>query len=175
MIRKLAVLLAALAMVVALPTGGRAAEPQRAGTISGGVGETPISPWVRGMEGCVGAASCSAWLQSGCAPELAGVDPAFQAAIVDVGDLAGGGERTLSIRPEAVVFGARYTVQFWTESHLLMRWDWCYELLDLRFRSWECGGGGFSDYSCHFRIPDEAKWMTITSTPENALTSWSLT
>lgn len=174
MIRKLAVLLTVLALVMAVPTGSRAAEAVRSGTISGGVGETPISPWVRGMEGCVGAPSCSAWLQSGCAPELTGVDPAVQAAIVDVGDLADSGERTLSIRPELVVFGARYTVQFWTESHLLMRWDWCYELLDLRFRSWECGRGG-DVYDCQFRIPAEAKWMTITSTPENALTSWSLT
>lgn len=171
--RRLAALAALVAMVVALPSSVRAEEPQRSGTIHGGVGETPISPWVRGMEGCVGAPFCSAWLQSGCAPELTGVNPAVQAAIVDVGGLADSRERTLLIRPELVVFGARYTVQFWTESHLLMRWDWCQEILDLRFRSWDCGRASMG-FDCRVRIPPDAKWMTITSTPENALTSWSL-
>ena len=177
--RRLSVLAGVAAMTLALMTpvsssAVRADGPLRSGTITGGVGETPASPWVRGMEGCVGAASCSTWLQSGCAPELAGTDPALQSAIVDVGDLADSRERTLAIRPELVVFGARYTVQFWTESDLLWRWDWCREILELRFVSWECRrtpGGA----ECSLRIPAHARWMTITSSPENMKTTWTLT
>lgn len=170
----LAGLLATVAAPAALPSVVRAAQPQRSGTIIGGVGETPVSPWVRGMEGCVGAPTCSAWLQSGCAPQLAGMNPALQAAIVDVGDLADSRERTLALRGELIVFGARYTVQFWTESHLLGRWDWCGEILHLRFRSWDCVRSS-SRFECPFRIPPGAKWMTITASPENAKLSWTLT
>ena len=156
------------------PRPVRAAGPARSGTIVGGVGETPVSPWVRGMEGCVSAASCTAWLQSGCAAELAVMEPAPQAAIVDVGDLADNTERTLTFGPELVVFGARYTVQFWTNSDNPLDGDWCGEILDVRFVSWECfrhvGGA-----ECPVRIPPHARWMTITSSPENVSTSWALT
>lgn len=175
--RRLVVLLAALAMLampVAIPSPARSAEPQRSGTIHGGVGETPISPWVRGMEGCVGAPTCSAWLQSGCDPALAGVDPAMQAAIVDVGALADNRERTLALHPEVVIFGARYTVQFWINSDDPLSGSWCKEILDLRFQSWDCSASS-TGRECRFRIPAHAKWMTITSSPENAVTSWTLT
>lgn len=165
--------LAALATPTWSSEAVRAEEPLRWGTISGGVGETPASPWVRGMEGCVSAAHCSTWLQSGCAPELGGVDPAFQAAIVDVGDLSDSSERSLTFGPEIVVFGARYTVQFWTQSRLLWTWDWCQEILEMRFVSWECFRH-VDGVECPLRIPAHAKWMTITSSPENVSTSWRL-
>ncbi len=167
--RRLLVLTAIPILLVVAPPSVRADEPLRSGTIHGGVGETPISPWVRGAEGCVSAAACSAWLQSGCAPQLAGANPAFQAAVVDVGELADNSERTLTLRGELIVFGARYTVQFWTVGAY-----WCEEILELRFRSWECGLSSTAT-ECQFRLPRHAKWMTITASPESAKMSWTLT
>ena len=166
-------ILTASAVPMALANSTRAAEPQMSGQIVGGVGETPISPWVRGAEGCVGAATCSTWLQSGCAPNLGGIDPAFQAAVVDVGALADSSERTLVLHPEVVVFGARYTVQFWINSDAPLNGYWCEEILDLRFHSWDCFRH-IAGVECQIRIPPHARWMTITSSPENIKTSWTL-
>ena len=171
---RILIVAAVAAVLIALPSSVRADQPVRSGTIHGGVGETPISPWVRGMEGCVGAPTCSAWLQSGCDPALAGVDPTLQAAVVDIGDLADNSERTLALRDDVVVFGARYTVQFWINSDNPMRGYWCEEILDLRFRSWDCARSS-TGFECPFRIPPHAKWMTITASPEAAQMSWTLT
>ena len=166
----LAGVLASLAISLAAPSPGRAGAPLRSGTIVGGVGETPVSPWVRGMEGCVGAPSCSAWLQSGCSPLLSSGDAAVQAAVVDVRDLADNRERTLSLTPHIVIFGARYTVQFWTNSDDPLSGGWCGEILGLRF---SVVAGPYARSS--LRVPPEARWMTITSSPENLKTTWRLT
>lgn len=165
---------AALAGMLVAPSPVRAEEPVRSGTIHGGVGETPISPWVRGMEGCVGAPTCSAWLQSGCDPALAGMEPALQAAVVDVGDLADNTERTLTLHGDLVVFGNRYTVQFWINSDDPLSGYWCEEIFDLRFRPWDCPHD-YIRFECPVRIPPHAKWMTITASPETAAMSWTLT
>lgn len=171
---RLAVLTAVLATFAvpgAAPAAVRAAGPQRSGTIHGGVGDTPITPGVRGAEGCVGAPACSAWLQSGCVPHLTGANPALQAAIVDVGGLADNRERTLDLARGTVVFGARYTVQFWTSSYDPSWGYGCKEILDRRFvAGWDC----IRTTSCRFRIPPHARWMTIAASPENLTTQWTL-
>ena len=171
----LAGMLTALAVPVGMSAPVRADEPLRSGTILSGASETPINPWVRGMEGCVGAAMCSAWLQSGCAPALAGADPASQAAIVDVADLADGvTTRYLSVT-DAVV-------QFWTTDDT---WDAvdepvgldgerCWELAAHRLTPYEPCARSFSGNGCAFHIPEDAKFMTITSRLDWAILEWTL-
>ncbi len=160
-------ILSALAAPVALPSSARASEPLRSGTILSGTGESPGSPWVRGMEGCVSAPSCSTWLQSGCVPALAGGDPALHASIVDVADFAGGATpRVLDVRNGAGLNWGTVTVQFWT-----MTQYWCAEVLGSRFDTWDCAG---YRGECHFVMPREAEWMTITSRTDNTSISWTL-
>lgn len=161
-------LLAALASPVAVPSPVRAEEPVRSGTIVSGTGATPVNFWVRGMEGCVGAPTCSAWLQSGCEPALAGADPALHASIVDVAELAGT-ERDLDIRGRVGINWGYVIVQFWTDgSENPMAALFCQEVFAKPLR-WGC------DYGCTVRIPADAKFMTVTSSPDNTNIYWTLT
>jgi hypothetical protein len=176
MIRRLLVFVAMAALLPAIPSSVRAEEPLRSGTIVGGVGETPVSLYVRGMEGCVGAPTCAAWLQSACHPAVAGADPALHAAIVDVGDLADGlTERTLEFRPGPGLNWGRFIVQFWDRTYLAFsgRSEWCSELLASRMNNWE--RGTYRGYHWTFEIPRGAQWMTITSSPDNTNIRWELT
>ena len=171
--RRLVVLAAMSAMVLTLPTPGRAEETLRSGTILGGTGETPASLYVRGMEGCVGAPTCATWLQSACHPALAGSDPALHAAIVDVGDLADGvTERVLELRRGVGLNWGHFIVQFWYETRLFV-WEWCGEILDRRMSNWD--RGTYRGDVWTFHIPRGAKWMTITSSPDNTNIRWRLT
>ena len=166
--RRLVVLSAIAALALALPPSVRAGEPLRSGTILSGTGETPGNPWVRGMEGCVGAPTCSTWLQSGCAPALAGGDPALHASIVDVADFADGATpRVLDFRSGPGLNWGTVTVQFWTYTTY-----WCEEVLASRFDTWDC-----ENYrgECHFEIPSTAEWMTISSRTDNTNITWTLT
>jgi len=176
--RKLVMLAAMSALLVAVPSSARAEEPLRSGTIVGGVGETPASLYVRGMEGCVGAPTCAAWLQSACHPALAGTDPALHAAVVDVGDLADGStERVLEFRGGVGLSRGHFIVQFWDETSLgvpLGRpWEWCSEILASRMSNWD--GGTYRGGVWTFEIPRGAQWMTITSSPDTIATTWKLT
>ena len=109
------VLALALVLSQSAPARARAA---RSGTIVGGVLSTSPA-W-----DCRIQPECLAWPQSGCSHALAGRDPAWMAAIVDVADLADGRTpRTIAIRrgaPGGVYLGGAY-VQFWrrdcTEVH----------------------------------------------------------
>lgn len=166
---------ALLAAVASSPA--RAAGPSRTGTIVGGIGETPVSLWVRGADGCVGAPTCAAWLQSACHPDLAEKDPAVHASIVDVESLADGvTERVLDVHGGVGINWGYVVVQFWTETTLGVQppstwigpWEWCGELFASRVRAWECRD------DCRFRIPVDAKWMTITSSPDNTNITWAL-
>ncbi|HUQ40527.1 MAG TPA: hypothetical protein VM030_10270 [Acidimicrobiales bacterium] len=169
---------AVAAALAAMPSVARAGEPLRSGTIVSGVGESPVTFGVRGMEGCVGAPTCSAWLQSECSPALAGVDPALHASIVDVGALSDG--RTLrSLKARTAVAGINWgsvIVQFWTETGVDSGgWPYpCREIMGSRV-TWRspCFRWGFGD-SCSFKIPASAKWMTITSSPDNTNLAWTL-
>ena len=160
-------LLSALA-VPGLPAPVRADEPVRSGTIVSGTGSSPANFWVRGMEGCVGAPACSAWLQSGCEPALAGADPALHASIVDVADLAGT-EREFDVRGGVGINWGRVVLQFWTDgSENPMAALWCEELFATASR-WECA------YGCTLPLPAGAKFMTISSGPDNTNIHWTLT
>src|SRR5688500_20387211 len=117
-VRKLVLaLLAAKLLALASCSPVSAATPLRAGTIVSGTGESPANVWVRGMEGCVGAPACSAWLQSGCSPALAGQDPALHASIVDVADLADT-DRVLRFQSGIGINWGSVIIQFWTETAL---------------------------------------------------------
>lgn len=173
--RALAVIgvLTALAGAVALSTPGRAGEPLRSGTIISGTGETPVSFWVRGAEGCVSTPNCSAWLQSGCDPALTGINPGPQSAIVDIEDVVDANpDRTLEVHDRFGINSGDFLVQFWTETGPLGRWDFCEEVLDARVSSWVCERTDAA--RCEIRIPYFAKWMTITSSPDNVYLDWEL-
>ena len=160
--------IAALTAPLAMPGSARAAEPIREGTILSGTGQSPANFWVRGMEGCVGAPTCSVWLQSGCEAALAGADPALHASIVDVAELAGT-ERELDVEDGVGLNWGRVIVQFWTDgSENPMAALYCEELF-ARPSRWDCVFG------CTVRIPPGAKFMTVTSSPDNTNIHWTLT
>ena len=117
------------------------------------------------MEGCVGAPTCSAWLQSMCSSTLAGQNPAVHASIVDVAELAyEDTERTLRVRGEIGINWGTFMVQFWD--------GWCNEIASGRIYGRHCA----EKYKvCRFHIPSGAKWMTISPTPDNMSISWALT
>jgi hypothetical protein len=162
--RKL-VLLALIAALLAAPSStARAAGASRSGTIVSGVGWSPASVWVRGMEGCVGAPSCSAWLQSACSPALAGKSPAVDASIVGVASFADGRSlRTLRLEGVVGINWGQVIIQFWRATPL----D-CGEMLESRLTCSVYYG------FCSFRIPSGARWTTITATPDNTLVDWTL-
>ena len=162
-----AAVLAALATPVWSPGAVRAEEPVRSGMIVSGTGSSPANFWVRGMEGCVGAPTCSAWLQSGCEPALAGPDPALHASIVDVAELAGT-ERDFDVRGGLGINWGQVIVQFWTDgSENPMAALYCEELFAAESR-WDCAHG------CMVRIPAGAKFMTVSSGPDNTNIHWTL-
>lgn len=163
-----AVLATTISLVMMLPSPA-SASPLRSGSIISGTGQSPANFWVRGMEGCVGAPACSAWLQSACQPALAGQNPALHASIVDVGDLADNTtSRVLDVRSGIGINWGGFIVQFWTETKIPDPWQYCDEVTRSRLNSWECGA------LCTFRIPRDAKWMTITSKPDNTNIDWTL-
>lgn len=173
-VRKVVLVALAAALLAVVPLApARAAAPVRSGSIVSGTGETPVNPWVRGMEGCVGAPACSAWLQSGCHPALAGSNPAVHASIVDVGKLAGT-DRVLTVQGGIPINWGRFTVQFWTSTEDLgSAGIWCDEIAPGRLRSWECAPV-YRISPCPLRIPHGARWMTITSSPDNMNINWKL-
>ena len=180
-IRILVLAALAAALLTTLPSAVRADEPLRSGTIVSGTGETPVNPWVRGMEGCVGTPTCLAWLQSGCAPALAGSEPALQASIANVEDLADGLTRRSLATGDVGLQGPPLIVQFWTRSD---EWDvidepagldgeGCWELLADRVNGEDCEW--WRSDGCTFRIPATAKFMTISANTQNATLTWTLT
>ena len=171
--RFILVALSAALVAVAPFSPARAATPLRSGTIVSGTGESPASPWVRGMEGCVGAPACSAWLQSGCHPGLAGRNPSVHASIVDVGKLADT-DRVLRAQGGVPINWGRFVVQFWTGTEDLgSAGVWCQEIVGARVSSWQCAPR-YAISPCTLRIPRNAKWMTISSSPDNMNINWNL-
>lgn len=170
-----------LATMAAPSSPARAEEPLRSGTVVSGTGETPASPWVRGMEGCVGAPTCSAWLQSGCAPAMAGADPALHASIVDVADLADGVTARSYDQQQRGLDSGPVIVQFWRTSSEYdvvdepagLDGQWCEELVSSRFTTPNCPrsrSGG-----CEIVIPVAAEFMTVNPRPDRVKLEWRLT
>ena len=162
-----------IALTAALLAVGPSLSPVRAdgalrsGTIVSGTGQSPANFWVRGMDGCVGAPACSAWLQSACDPALSGQSPAVHAAIVDVEDLADT-ERVLRVQDGLGLNWGGVMVQFWTGTNV-GSWDYCMEIGGGRSSIREYARVGYS-----LRVPADAKWMTITSNPDNTNVAWTL-
>ena len=173
---------AAAAFLIATPNAVRADEPLRSGTIVSGTGESAANPWVTGMEGCVGAATCFAWLQSGCSPAFASVDPATQTSIVDVADLADGVTvRSLQRQRNLPLGGGSFTVQFWTDDYDLvdepagLDGNGCLELLAKRITWRTCEQAVADGCESAFRIPTTAEFMTITKNIDSTPVTWTLT
>lgn len=105
---------------------------------------------------CETVPDCSAWLQSGCDPALAGRDPAVAASIEDVSKIADGGATWL-FQFDACC-GAKATIQLWRPD--------CTEVTGSRQRSGDC----FDTSIGHFcgltsiRMPESTTWMTVTVT-----------
>lgn len=143
------------------------AEPVRSGSIVGGTG------WFldNALGGCQGSPECSAWLNSRCDHALTGWNPGITASIVDVDDLADDPsvERVFrfgSGQPWALAGGVE--LQFW-DFH-------CKELADLRWRSTNCDGDGLGSIcsSFRFRLPSNAKWMTVIGYQADTNLAWTL-
>lgn len=183
----LAVLIGALTMAAAPPAPARE-QPPLSGTIISGVLTT--GPAVE----CGLQPDCLPWLQSGCQPALAGSDPAWLTAIVDVTRRADGRTRqTLVIRtgpPHGRILGGVF-VQFWRSD--------CTEVRSASWHSfYDCGPGRdpYRPYGprppceqhrtadaighrldwvrTRFRIPRGVAWMTISAN-DNINIRWSLT
>ena len=184
-VMRLALLLTiGFAMTTILPPAARAVgtKPVRSGTILGGVGVELAGgqPWenpAAERSGCEYAAECQAWLQSGCNPALAGVDPVLTASIVDVRDLADGRtSRSLdmvapSVPPWGLFPGA--VVQFWRND--------CTEIDDAKLHTigsdatCEQPRGVHQGSRCTFHIPIGVRWMTLSGYATTVHLSWTLT
>lgn len=174
-------LLATVATPVAVRSSARAEEPLRSGTIagwgytwpamfSGQAGDCEWSEWNLGA----GNPECSAWLASGCDPELAGRDPAVTASIEDVSELADG--RTVRqfewwsdvrIASSETEFGG-VVVQLWTGD--------CQEIREGKWRShyWDAWHQRHKLRVASFPLPRHARWMTVT-TNDTVNVRWTLT
>lgn len=173
--RKLGAVATVAALVLALSPAVRAGEPVRYGTIVSGTGATGGTPgW--GMDGCVGAPTCWAWYMSACDSRLAGHDPATMSAIVDIEDVVDAKpDRVLEVSDGAGLNWGHFRVQFWTETGHPGGQGHCREILEGRFTSWNCERSrDYSHARCPTRIPYWAKWMTITSSPDNTEIRWTL-
>jgi hypothetical protein len=143
-------------------------EPVLSGSIVSGTG------WVLdGLTGgCQISPECAAWLQSGCDQTLELRNPGLTASIVDVDELADGPpiERVFRFGPSdaGLVWGG-VQLQFWSSD--------CVEIPRTRWRSTDCRGDetGVDCSSLRFRIPPEAKWMTVTGYQDNVNLAWTLT
>jgi hypothetical protein len=154
--------------VVAPISPADARRPIRSGAVSGG-------PITTGPDAsCEFAADCRAWLESGCKPALAGLNPAVHTSIVNVAGLAGRRtERQFLVRPgtvsgvpAGVVIGG-FRIQFWSSR--------CGEVLpypEIR----DCCTNYYPSWvrnQSRFRVPAHARWMTATA-DDNILIRWEL-
>ena len=174
--RRVGVLAAIASLLLTLSPTTRAAEAVRSGTIVSGTGATGGTPgW--GMEGCVGAPTCWAWYMSACDSRLAGQEPATMSAIVDIEDVVDAKpHRVLEVTDGAGLNWGSFRVQFWTETGHPGGQGYCKEIEGSRFNSRYCHHGRDVGYiRCEFVIPYWAKWMTITSSPDNTNIDWTLT
>lgn len=145
------ILVATLIALIPMPAQSASADnqPARSGTIVSG----SFSGFGGGYpRGCEMTADCRAWLASGCDPALAGRDPALEASIEDVADLAH--PATLWIFEHAPGAAAYATVEFWQQD--------CTEIGRTRSE----GGSVF------LGIPASARWMTVTGYTYNPWAVW---
>jgi hypothetical protein len=159
--------LCAAALLIASPSPAHAAAESPSGTILSGTGSSPVTVWPPGMDGCVGAPTCSAWLRSGCRPALASKKVAVHAAIVDVEKFAGDARtHGLFVWGGAGINWGYVIVQFWTGPR--RPGSVCHEILRRRLNVW------YGSVTGRFSVPSNARWMTITSSPDNTQLDWAL-
>jgi hypothetical protein len=155
-------------------------KPVRSGTIVGGTGLELAGgqPWENPAlerSGCEYALDCLEWLHSGCNPALAGHDPVLTASIVDVGDLADGRTRRSlhtaapKIPPWGLWPGA--VVQLWRHN--------CTEIQSAKRHTIgsdsSCEWDPYPSVRCRaFRIPTDAKWMTLSGYGTTVQLTWTL-
>ena len=142
---------AILIWLLVVPITGATADEEavRSGTILAG----PISGLAGGYpRECSMTADCLAWLASGCDESLAGRDPALEASIEDVADLAP--HNIFSIFEHAAGAAAYATVQFWRQD--------CTEI----------GTTKAEPGKVFLEIPPTARWMTVTGYTYNPWATW---
>lgn len=163
--KSLSALLVGIVLVITALPSAAAGKPLRSGTILTGSGWF-VESWVGG---CQMAPECQAWIQSDCAPELTGREPALTASIENVSELADGRTRRPfrfgRAAPAGLVWGA-VVVQLWRKN--------CTEIRGARWRSSDCDPSGGLCRSTRLLLPRSAEWMTVTSTPDNVNILWVL-
>jgi hypothetical protein len=119
------------------------------------------------LDGCMAAPECVAWRLSGCSPSLAGRNPGIHASIVDVADLADGTTvRGFGFASDGPVLDWGWvTVEFGSADCLPIG-------ARRRLDSSRCWAAGCSRGVV---IPENARWMTITSRQDNINIVWTLT
>lgn len=154
-------------------------KPLRHGTIESGTGVRTAGgqPWENPAiqrSGCEYAADCQAWVHSGCNPALVGHEPGATASIVDVADLADGRTRRTftTVAPEIPPWGLYpgAVIQLWRQS--------CTEIPSAKWDTHQgsrCQWDPYPSVRCKpFRIPAEARWMTVSGHVTTVHMSWSL-
>lgn len=145
--------MAVLIALIVVPAHGAAAggQPVRSGNIVTGY----QSDHLLGEPGtCWTAPDCVAWLKAGCAPALAGRQPAVMASIVDVADLADGVTSWWFDNDYGYTeYPGWVGIQLWRRD--------CTEIKRSR-------GSG----NQFLTIPARAKWMTVTAAPSLPRLDW---
>lgn len=166
-LRAAAILALAAMTFFASPSTAAAPKPVHSGTIASGTGVIFAGQQPAGERwGCEYSAECQTWLQSSCNPALAGHDPALTASIVDVGALADGRTRRSFQWDASKMVHPGAVIQFWRKS--------CTEIPNTEMHTHNpyknrCG-------TCEpFRIPRDAKWMTVSANWTTTQLTWTLT
>ena len=146
------ILVAILIGLLVVPVKGATADEEavRSGTLLAG----PVSGLGGGYpRGCDMTPDCRAWLASHCDPALAGRDPAMEASIEDLGDLAD--TTTQAAFEYAPGAAASAIVQFWDQ-----------ECIETGTRIQAQAGRVL------LTIPLLARWMTVTGYTYNPWATW---
>jgi hypothetical protein len=164
------VAIASIILIAAPGAPAHARQPIRSGAVAGG--PTDTGPGA----GCQTSNNpdCVAWLESGCDPDLTGLNTAVTTSIVDVGNLAGRRTKRLFVVQAGTVSGVPagwviggFVIQFWSSR--------CSEVYpDQAIR--DASRDYFPEYirtQTRFRIPAGAKWMTAAA-DDNVLIRWEM-
>lgn len=83
--------------------------------------------------------------------------------------------RVLYVRDGQGPNWGRFLVQFWTGTGHPGGQGPCEEIMGSRLTSWDCQrSDDYRENRCELLIPYYAKWMTITSSPDNTNIHWTL-
>lgn len=171
MSRRMWTVVIASTILIATPAvPAQARQPIRSGAVIGGAIDTGPGA---GCEAYLNV-DCQVWLDSGCDPDLTGLNPAVTTSIVDVSKLAGRrAKRLFVVRPGTVsgvpagwVIGG-FVIQFWSS-----RCSEVYPEEAIR-DSFRDNYPTYVRTQTRFRIPAGAKWMTAAA-DDNVLIRWEM-